>query len=67
MRSGDHSYLGVQLAAWKVTKDRLPHRYFPAKFLKLVTTPILTERQPINDQLLPVKLPRQQRGNTSPI
>ena len=38
MRGGDYSYLGIQLEAWNVTEDRLPHRYFPAIFLKLVTT-----------------------------
>ena len=37
MRGGDHSYPGVQLAAWNVTEDQL----HPANFLKLVTTPIL--------------------------
>ena len=41
MRGVNHSYPGVQLAAWNVTEDRLQHRYFPENFLKLVTTPIL--------------------------
>ena len=41
MRGGDNSYLGLHLAAWNVTEDRLHRRYFPANFLKLVTTPIL--------------------------
>ena len=45
MRGEDHSYPGVQLTAWNVTEDRLHHRYFPANFLKLVTTPILPAEQ----------------------
>ena len=36
---GDHSYPGVQFAAWNIIKDRFHRRYFPASFLKLVTTP----------------------------
>ena len=32
MRGGDHSYPGVQLSAWNVTKDQLLRRQFPANF-----------------------------------
>ena len=28
MRGGDHSYLGVQLAVWNVTEDKLYYRHF---------------------------------------
>ena len=45
MGGGDYSYPGVQLTSWNATEDRLHHRYFPAKFLKLVTTPILLVEQ----------------------
>ena len=45
MGGGEHSYPGVQLATWNVTEDQLNRRYFPANFLKLVTTPILPVRQ----------------------
>ena len=41
MRGGDHSYADVQLAAWNVTEERFHLKYFPANFLKSVTTPIL--------------------------
>ena len=41
MRGGNHSYPGVQLAAWNLTEDRLYHRQFPTDFLKLLTAPIL--------------------------
>ena len=64
MSGGDHSYPGVQLAAWKVTEDRLYHRFFPVNFLKLLT--ILSYPSDNCDQL-PVKLPRPLRVNTSPI
>ena len=37
MRGGDLFYPGVQLAAWNVTEDQFHHKYFAAKFLKLVT------------------------------
>ena len=41
MHGGDHSYPGVQLAAWNVTKEKLHQIYFPATYLKLLTTSIL--------------------------
>ena len=45
MRARDHPYPGVQLAAWNVTEDMLPHRYFPAKSLKLLRTSLLSVGQ----------------------
>ena len=45
MRDGHHFYPGVQLVASNVTEDRLHHRYAPANFLELVTTPILPFEQ----------------------
>ena len=51
MRGGqDHSYPGVQLVAWKITKDRLfdfstQDIYFPENFLKFFTTPTLPVEQ----------------------
>ena len=45
MHGGGHDYSGVQLAAWNITKEK-PHQiYFPATYLKLLTTSILTVRQ----------------------
>ena len=41
MNGGDRFYPGVQFAAWNVTEDR----HFRAKFLKLVTTKILSVGQ----------------------
>ena len=41
MHGGGHSYLGVQLAVWDVTKEWLHQTYFPATYLKLLTTSIL--------------------------
>ena len=41
MRDEDHSYPGVQLAAWNVTEDQLHRNYFPENTLKLVTSPIV--------------------------
>ena len=41
MRNVNHSYPGVQLAAWNVTEVKLDQRYFPVNFFKLVTSPIL--------------------------
>ena len=41
MRGGDHSYLGVQLAAWNVTIKNLHQIYCLATYLKLLATPIL--------------------------
>ena len=41
MRGGDHSYPGVQLAAWNITKEKVPQIHFPATYLKLLTTSIL--------------------------
>ena len=58
LRGGVHSYPHVQFAAWKVNKEKLHQRYFPATYLKLFTTSILP------DQLL-IKLPYQLRGNTA--
>ena len=45
MHGGDHSYLGVQLAAWNVTKEKLYQIYFPATYMKLLTTSILSVGQ----------------------
>ena len=45
MRDGNRSYPGVHLAVWNVTEDQLSHIYFPANFLKFVTTPILPVAQ----------------------
>ena len=41
MRGEDHSYPGIHLAAWNVTKEKLHQRYFPATYLKLLATSIL--------------------------
>ena len=41
MHGGDHSYSDVQLAAWNVTKEKLHQIYFPATYLKFLTTYIL--------------------------
>ena len=41
MHGGDHSYPGVLLAPWNVTKEKLHQIYFPATYLKLLTTSIL--------------------------
>ena len=41
MHGGDHSYPGVQLAAWNVTKEKLHQIYFRATYLKLLTTSTL--------------------------
>ena len=45
MRGADHSYPGVQLAAWNVTKEKLHQRHFHAAYLKtsinVYTTSIL--------------------------
>ena len=54
----------VPLATWKVFKDRLHDRYFPAKFLKLFR--ILFNLRDNCDQL-PFELPRPLRSNTSPL
>ena len=35
MHGRDHSYPGLQLAAWHVTEDRLPHLYFPVNFFEI--------------------------------
>ena len=45
MCGGDHSYLGVQFAAWNVTKENIHQRYFPPTYLKLLTTSILPAGQ----------------------
>ena len=45
MCGGDHSYLGVQFAAWNVTEENLLQRYFPPTYLKLLTTSILPTGQ----------------------
>ena len=45
MRSGDHSYPGVQLASWNVTEETLHQIYFPASYFKLLTTSILPVEQ----------------------
>ena len=41
MRGGDHSYPGVQLAAWNVTIEKLHQIYCLATYLKLLATSIL--------------------------
>ena len=41
MRGGDHSYPGVQLAAWNVTIEKLHQIYFLATYVKLLATSIL--------------------------
>ena len=41
MHGGDHSYPGVQLAAWNVTKEKLHQIYFHATYMKLLTNSIL--------------------------
>ena len=41
MRGRDHSYPGVQLAAWNVTEEKFHQIYFPATYLKLLTISIL--------------------------
>ena len=41
MCGGDHSYPGVQLAAWNVTEEKLHQRYYSANYLQLLTTFIL--------------------------
>ena len=41
MRREEHSHPGIQFAAWNVIKDTLPHRCFPASFVKLEKTSIL--------------------------
>ena len=41
MCGGDHSYPGVQLAAWDVTEEKFHEGYFFATYLKLLTTSIL--------------------------
>ena len=41
MRGGDHSYPGVQLAAWEVTIEKLHQIYCLAAYLKLLATSIL--------------------------
>ena len=45
MRGEDNSCPSVQHVALKVTEDRLYHRYFPANYLKLLTTPTLPIKQ----------------------
>ena len=41
MHGGDDSYSAVQLAAWNVIKEKLHQIYFPATYMKLLTTSIL--------------------------
>ena len=41
MRGGDHSYPGVQLAAWNVIIEKRHQVYFLAIYLKLLATSIL--------------------------
>ena len=45
MRSGSHSYLGIQFAAWSVIKEKFDQRYFPLTYLKLLITSILPLKQ----------------------
>ena len=64
MRSGGHPFPDVHLAAWNVTKEKLPQIYFPTTNLKLLTTSILPVGQL---QSVSVKLPRLLHGNTLPM
>ena len=57
MRGGDHSYPGVQLAAWNVTIEKLHQIYFLATYLKLLATSILPVGR-LRSRLL-VVIPRQ--------
>ena len=41
MRGGDHSYPGVPHAAWNFTKENFHQIYFPATYLKQLTTSML--------------------------
>ena len=41
MRGGDHSYSGVQIAAWNVTIEKLHQMYCLAAYLKLLAPSIL--------------------------
>ena len=41
MRGGEHSYPGVQLAAWNVTIEKLHQIYCLATYSKLLATSIL--------------------------
>ena len=41
MRGEDHFYPGVQLVTWNLTQEKLHRMYFPATYLKLLTTSIL--------------------------
>ena len=41
MRGGDHSYPGVQLAAWTITIEKLHQAYFLVTYLKSLPTSIL--------------------------
>ena len=41
MRCGDHSYPGVQLAAWNVTKEKLHQIYFLVTYLKLLAASMI--------------------------
>ena len=41
MCGGDHSYPGIQLAAWNVTIEKLHQIYFIAIYLKLLPISIL--------------------------
>ena len=45
MGGRDHSYPGLQLAAWNIIEENLHQRYFPVTYLKLLTTSILTVGQ----------------------
>ena len=45
MRGGDHSYPGVQLAAWNLTIEKLHQIYCLATYLKLLATSILPVEQ----------------------
>ena len=41
MRGGDHSYQGVELAVWNVTKENVHQIYFIATCLKLLAASTL--------------------------
>ena len=41
MRGGEHSYTGVQLAAWNVTTENLHQIHCIVTYLKLLATSIL--------------------------
>ena len=45
MCGGDHFHPGAQLVAWNFIKEKIHQNYFPASYLKLLTTSILVVGQ----------------------